>query len=392
MLRSLGAGVLRFGGASADTRVAWTDAATPLPAWASFALQAGDFRHLRKLASESGWQILLTIGLAHYDPRAAAREAVAAKTALGGWLAGIEIGNEPDSYARHNLRAAPWTPARYNAEVSSYRRAIGLLAPGIALAGPGVSGSAAFTRWGPAEAIAQRPALLTGHHYPLGCHQLPAPTIARLLSPRTRRAEDASLRRYLVRVTCQRDRIPSRRDKQRLLRWAGRCQQHVRLGAVGSGLHRSSDARRRGRCQLSRQPSQLPGLHTRVRAEPPAAGAGSPRSPAGVVRATAEQRAHRRPPGARHHLPESGERRRHRTAEPPGEAPRGDRRRRPLYSQACHRRAARGTPLWSRDGSIADGAVARRDDRRPPGRCELSEATADGTHSQAWSTAPIEPA
>jgi hypothetical protein len=197
MLRSLGAGVLRFGGASADTRVAWTDAATPLPAWASFALKAGDFRHLRKLASESGWQILLTIGLAHYDPRAAAREAAAAKTALGGWLAGIEIGNEPDSYARHNLRAAPWTPARYNAEVSSYRRAIGLLAPGIALAGPGVSGSAAFTQWGPAEASAQRPVLLTGHHYPLGCHQLPAPTIARLLSSRTRREEDASLRRYV---------------------------------------------------------------------------------------------------------------------------------------------------------------------------------------------------
>ena len=197
MLRSLGAGVLRFGGASADTRVAWTDAATPLPAWASFALQAGDFRHLRKLASESGWRILLTIGLAHYDPRAAAREAAAAKMALGGWLAGIEIGNEPDSYARHNLRAAPWTPARYNAEVSSYRRAIGLLAPGIALAGPGVSGSAAFTRWGPAEASAQRPALLTGHHYPLGCHQLPAPSIAQLLSPRIRRAQDASLRRYL---------------------------------------------------------------------------------------------------------------------------------------------------------------------------------------------------
>jgi len=197
MLRSLGAGVLRFGGASADTRVAWTDAATPLPAWASFALKAGDLHRLRKLASESGWRILLTIGLAHYDPRAAAREAAAAKTALGGWLAGIEIGNEPDSYARHNLRAAPWTPARYNAEVSSYRRAIAHVAPGIALAGPGVSGSAAFKRWGPAEATAQRPALLTGHHYPLGCHRLPAPTIAQLLSPRIRRAEDASLRRDL---------------------------------------------------------------------------------------------------------------------------------------------------------------------------------------------------
>src|SRR5271165_6818907 len=35
LLRSLGAGVLRFGGVSADTRVAWTDEETPRPAWAS---------------------------------------------------------------------------------------------------------------------------------------------------------------------------------------------------------------------------------------------------------------------------------------------------------------------------------------------------------------------
>ena len=34
LLRSLGPGVLRFGGVSADTRIAWTDARTPRPAWA----------------------------------------------------------------------------------------------------------------------------------------------------------------------------------------------------------------------------------------------------------------------------------------------------------------------------------------------------------------------
>ncbi|HZL48807.1 MAG TPA: hypothetical protein VFC30_07320 [Solirubrobacteraceae bacterium] len=197
MLRSLGGGVLRFGGASADTRVAWTDRLTPRPPWASRVLDVGDLRRLRKLATRSDWRVLLTIGLAHYDPRTAAREAAAAKATLGPWLAGIEIGNEPDSYARHNLRAAPWTAAQYNAEVSTYRRAIALLAPGIPLAGPGVSGSAAFKRWGPAEAAAQRPALLTGHHYPLGCRTSPPPTIARLLSQPIRRAEDASLRRYM---------------------------------------------------------------------------------------------------------------------------------------------------------------------------------------------------
>ena len=124
MLRSLGAGVLRFGGASADTRVAWTDAATPRPAWASSVLQAGDLRRLGELARASGWHVLLTIGLAHYEPRAAAREAAVAKRELGGWLAGIEIGNEPDSYGRHGLRPMPWTPEQYNEQVTAYRSAI----------------------------------------------------------------------------------------------------------------------------------------------------------------------------------------------------------------------------------------------------------------------------
>lgn len=197
MLRSLGPGVLRFGGVSADTEVAWTDAATPLPAWASMTLDAGEFRDLRKLAARSGWHILLTIGLAHYDPRAAAREAFAAKRALGGWLAGIELGNEPDAYARHGLRSEPWTFSSYDAQVATYRRAIEKAAPGLELVGPDVSGSLIFDSWGRGAAIHERPALLTGHHYPLGCHTVPAPTIARLLSLPIRRAEGASLHRYI---------------------------------------------------------------------------------------------------------------------------------------------------------------------------------------------------
>jgi hypothetical protein len=197
MLRSLGPGVLRFGGVSADTRVAWTDAATPLPSWASAGLQAGELRDLHELAVKSGWHILLTIGLAHYDPAAAAREVAAAKAALGGWLAGIELGNEPDAYGRHRLRSEPWTFARYDAQVAAYRSAIAKVAPGVPLAGPDVSGSLVFQSWGRGMASREDPALLTGHHYPLGCHDVSPPTIARLLSSRVRRAEDVSLRRYL---------------------------------------------------------------------------------------------------------------------------------------------------------------------------------------------------
>jgi hypothetical protein len=198
LLRSLGPGLRRFGGVSADTQVAWTDAATPLPAWSSKAVDAREFRDLRELAARSGWHVLLTIGLAHFDPRAAAREAAAAKRALGGWLIGVELGNEPDAYARHGMRSEPWTFLQYDAQIMTYRRAIEQAAPGLRIIGPDVSGSLIFESWGRAAAIHDRPALLTGHHYPLGCRMTPPPTIARLLSPPIRQAEEASLHRYIT--------------------------------------------------------------------------------------------------------------------------------------------------------------------------------------------------
>src|SRR6202035_3121482 len=211
LLRSLGPGMLRFGGVSADTRIAWTDATTPRPAWTGSALRAGDLRGLGALAALSDWRVLLTVGLAHYDPRAAAHEVRAAKRALGHWLAGVEIGNEPDAYARHGLRSLPWDPARYDAEFRAYRRAIHRLASGIRFAGPGVSGSHSFVRWGRALVRTQRAALLNGHHYRRGCHDQPAPSIPALLSAGTRRRAASSLARYMA--VSRGGRVPFRLDE-----------------------------------------------------------------------------------------------------------------------------------------------------------------------------------
>jgi hypothetical protein len=221
LLRSLGPGVLRFGGVSSDTRIAWTDSSTPRPAWTSSVLQPADMRMLARLARESGWRVLLTVGLAHYDPQAAAREVAVAKRDLGPWLQGIEVGNEPDAYARHHIRSEPWTFTQYNAEVRAYRRAIARLVPGVALAGPGVSGSHVFSRWGPREVTAEHPALLTGHHYPLGCHQLPAPSIERLLSPQVRVLEGRSLYRYVA--VARAAGIPFRMDEANSVSCGGRA-------------------------------------------------------------------------------------------------------------------------------------------------------------------------
>ena len=197
LLRSLGPGVIRFGGITADQNVAWTDSATPRPAWASRTIGPAQMHALGVLARRSGWRVLLTVTMAHFEPAAAAREIATAHRYLGHNLAAVEIGNEPDAYGRHGFRPLPWIAQGYEEEVGEYRSAIGALTPDVPIAGPDVSGSGIFSEWGEEEALSQRPALLTGHHYPLGCAQKPPPSIEALLSVLTRGRESASLRTYM---------------------------------------------------------------------------------------------------------------------------------------------------------------------------------------------------
>ena len=92
LLRSLGPGLLRFGGITADENVAWTDAATPRPEWATSTIGPAQMQQLGVLARRSGWGVLLTVGMAHFEPQAAAREVAAAHAALGRLLVAVEIG------------------------------------------------------------------------------------------------------------------------------------------------------------------------------------------------------------------------------------------------------------------------------------------------------------
>jgi hypothetical protein len=197
LLRSLGPGLLRFGGITADQNVGWQDAVTPRPTWATSTVGPAQMQALGVLARRSGWQVLLTVGMAHYEPQAAAREVAAAHAALGPDLLGVEIGNEPDAYGHHGFRPLPWLVQGYEEQVGAYREAIAALTPGVEIVGPDVSGSGAFTEWGYAEAASQAPLLLTGHHYPLGCAQTPPPSIETLLGAADRGREAHSLETYL---------------------------------------------------------------------------------------------------------------------------------------------------------------------------------------------------
>ena len=197
LLRALGPGLLRFGGVTADTQVAWVQPGMPAPTWARSTIGEEQLEGLRRLARRSGWSILLTVGLLHYEPNRAAAEVAAAERTLGASLAGIEIGNEPDSYVRHHVRPSGWGVAGYAAEVDAYRSAIRRSVGPVPIAGPDVSGSGAIKSWGTQEAVRERPAVLTGHHYPLGCKLAQPPTIERLLSATTRDREWRSLKEYV---------------------------------------------------------------------------------------------------------------------------------------------------------------------------------------------------
>ncbi len=197
LLRSLGPGVMRFGGITADERAAWVPAGAGKPAWATTAIDEADLAGLAALARETGWKVLLAVNLGHYEPKAAAQEAAAAKTRLGSSLAGVEIGNEPDLFPRKHLRP-PGTGVRaYLPQAVAYRTAIEAAAPGVPIAGPDPSTGAQALTWVRDAAATLHPQLLTAHYYPLSsCGE--HPTIAELLSANVRRKESEMLVKMLA--------------------------------------------------------------------------------------------------------------------------------------------------------------------------------------------------
>jgi hypothetical protein len=199
LLRSLGPGVLRFGGISADS-TAWAGSRPQGPLVPATTLSRTDLRLLGVLARRSGWQVILTVDLARGNPDEAASEVALASRVLGRSLAGVELGNEPNAYGTHGLRPLPWGFPQYAAEVGVFWSRIKAAAPSVRLAGPDVSGSGggAIAQWVQPEATLERPALLTGHYYSLGCGDASAPTIDRLLSQPSRERLQAALNRYLT--------------------------------------------------------------------------------------------------------------------------------------------------------------------------------------------------
>jgi hypothetical protein len=211
LLRTLGGGVLRLGGVTADTQVAWLAAGATRPRWATRGLAASELQPLATLARRSGWRLLLTLNLGHFNAQAAAQETRSASAILGTSLAGIELGNEPDSFPLERLRRQPWSFAAYWKDVARYRAVIAAAAPAVPLAGPDGASGAGQIAWAQQEAVRESPALLTTHFYPFSwCHGF-HPRIEDLLSPGVHTLEATTLAGLAA--VAQRARIPLRVDE-----------------------------------------------------------------------------------------------------------------------------------------------------------------------------------
>src|SRR5579859_2812172 len=194
--------VLRIGGDSADHSF-WDPRADRAPRWV-YALNSRWVRRAATLVEDLRARVMLDLNLITDTPLTAAEWARAALTRFPrGSIVGLEIGNEPDLYARRFWMAAfehPWlnspalrldlTAAGYGQAFESYADVLAAATPGVPLVGPALGHPVVDASWIARLLADPHPGLrvLSGHWYPYsGCvpDSSPSyPTVGRLLAGR----------------------------------------------------------------------------------------------------------------------------------------------------------------------------------------------------------------
>ena len=153
LLRNLGTGVMRFGGNSVDTSFTGI---TP-------SALAG----LVRLAKATGWSVLYSENLGHFQASSVTRDARKVSAALGRHLAAFACGNEPDLFPNVGLRSSSYSESDYINQTSSCLAAVRAGAPNAPIEGPDTSGIG----WLPGYAATEPGELrwLGQHYYPMGC-------------------------------------------------------------------------------------------------------------------------------------------------------------------------------------------------------------------------------
>ncbi|MGH9378359.1 MAG: hypothetical protein ACRD1I_06115 [Terriglobia bacterium] len=110
-MRDLGPGILRLGGNSQDNSC-WDLQQAPHPDACEAALNAGDLKLFSTAAEESGWRLILGVNLKQNSPSWALKEITdgLAREIKPQQIFGLEIGNEPDLFARSGLPSPSYSP------------------------------------------------------------------------------------------------------------------------------------------------------------------------------------------------------------------------------------------------------------------------------------------
>ena len=184
MMRNLGPGILRMGGASSDLTM-WTGAprtADTPPA----SVTTTDIDQLSAFSSAIGWPVLFGLNLGNNDKGLAANEAAYVKQSLGSNLYAFQSGNEPDAYGPYtNHRNKFYSFSDFLGEWRSYENAVKAAAPGAVFAGPDIAFDHSWIS--PfADNEGYEIKLLDAHYYEGGPATEPSITIQYLLNNETK--------------------------------------------------------------------------------------------------------------------------------------------------------------------------------------------------------------
>ena len=207
LYKTLGRSNVRIGGNQLDRDTLWVPAGQrppePLPDWVKDVVTPADIARLRQLLTETGWKAEVGVNLAHYDAGLAADEGRSLSSILGSRLAGAECGNEPNHYASHGHRPAPYGFPEHRRDWKACADAVG----GVRMAAPDLSSPTRTADWFRqfAQAEHDRVAMLTVHNY------TGAKTISQLLSPEVHESEVRNVAPQLA--AAQAVHVPIRMDE-----------------------------------------------------------------------------------------------------------------------------------------------------------------------------------
>lgn len=167
LVRNLGRrGVIRIGGNVSDFSSYDAQGVSANDPKATV-LTLANLRQLRTFLDATGWSLIWGLNLGADRQDNAVEEAKAVVSIMGPRLLAIEIGNEPDLFARNGHRKNPYGYPEWHADYRRYKAAIRAALPRAPFAGPDVAGAVewveAFARDEGSDA-----ALLTAHHYITG--------------------------------------------------------------------------------------------------------------------------------------------------------------------------------------------------------------------------------